>query len=281
MTNKDEETIMEGMTYTQEELEGIYAELTKPASVPAEPPKDRKFGKAFFLTDDDFGKEVHNTITARYSDIEAIKKIGLGKGSNPFYVIAVNEVLREKFPQVRTATQADLEKILKEGLLELKGRYEDSGLVWRSNQDPNEYLAKNLFSQFEAKGVNLKQNSAYLIQLQNLSLKKDGTSPEKLSFVLPNLIIGEYLESPILNEVSQQSFESSDVDVATGITKKVSSSGSRKLYTRNWSQYSVRNSGLVGAYLVRGVNFDADNDGLSNSYDDGRVVLVSAEGGAP
>jgi len=281
MTDKNNKIIIEGVAYTQEELETYEKELLKQTSVPAEPPKDRKFGKAFFLTDDDFGKEVHNIITAKYSDIEAIKEINLGKGSNPFYVIAVNEVLRERFPQIRTATQADLEKILREGLLELKGHYEDSGLVWRNKQDPNEYLSKDLFNQFKAKGVNLKQNSAYLVQLQNLSLKKDGASPEKLSFVLPNLVTAEYFEAPILNEQSQQCFESSDIDVATGITKKVSSSGSRRLYTRNWSQYSVKNSGLVRAYLLRNLYFSADNDELPNSDDNGRVVLISAEGGAP
>jgi hypothetical protein len=279
MTN--EKIIIEGVEYSPEELEEIYAELMKPTPTPSDPPKDRKFGKAFFLTNDDFGKEVHNLVIAKYSDIEAIKKIGLGQGSNPFYVVAVNEVLREKFPKIRTATQADLEKILREGSLELKGHYEDSGLVWRSNQDPNEYLAKNLYNQFKAKGVNLKQNSAYLIQLQNLSLKKDGASPEKLSFVMPNSITGEYFEAPILDEASQQYFESSDVDVATGITKKVSATGSRKLYTRNWNEYSVKNSGLVGACLGRSLDFYSNDDGLPGSNDGGRVALVSAEGDAP
>lgn len=246
-----------------------------------EPLKDRSFGKAFFLTDDDFGKKVHSKVISKYSNIGAITKISLGKGSNSFYVVAVNEVLREEFPKIRTATQADLERILREKSLELSGHYEDSGLVLRDKQDPNKYFAKNLFDQFKAKGVNLKQNNAYVIQLQNLSLKKDEASPEKISFVLPNSIAGEYFESPVLNEYSQQKFDSSDIDIITGITKKVSDSGSRKLYTRNWDGYSVKNSGLVKLYLYRILSLNSDIENLSNSYDSGRVVLVSAKGGAP
>jgi hypothetical protein len=245
-----------------------------------EPAKEKLFGKAFFLADDDFGKEIHKEVISRYSDIEAIKKISLGKGSNDFYVVAVNEVLREKFPKIRTATQADLEKILRENSLELSGHYEDSGLVWRSSQDPNKYLAEDLLNQFIAKGVNLKQNSAYVIQLQNLSLKKDATSPAKVSFILPNIIAGEYFEAPVLNELSQQKFNSSDVDTTTGITKKVSGVGSRTLYTRNLDSYSVKNSGLVRLYLGF-LYLGSFDENLSYSVDDGRVVLVSAEGDAP
>ena len=34
-----------------------------------------KFEKAFFLTDNEFGREVHNLVIAKYSDIEVIKMI--------------------------------------------------------------------------------------------------------------------------------------------------------------------------------------------------------------
>jgi hypothetical protein len=77
-----------------------------------------------------------------------------------------------------------------------------------------------------------------------------------------------------LNEASQQYFESSDIDITTGITKKVSATGNRTLYTRN--------SGLSGLYLGRSLYLYSGNDNLAYSDDDGRVVLVStAEGGVP
>ena len=244
-------------------------ERTSKVKVPVSTSKP-DFKKAFFLADDDFGKEIHNLVTTKYSDIEAIKKISFGKGSNPFYVVAVNEVLREKFPQIRTATQADLEKILKDGLLPLKGQYEDSGLVWRSNQDPNKYFAEDISGQFKKQGITLQDGTPYVLWLHNLSLRKDKKSAHKLSFVLPDNF-KDYFPASILNKESGQNFDSANVDVATGIPKTLGS-GSRTLYTRD--------SGVSRLCLDWGLGLSSDDEGLGISNDVGRVALVSSDAGA-
>jgi hypothetical protein len=229
------------------------------------------FKKAFFLENNEFGKLIHNKVIANYSDIKAITKINVvGKGSNPFYVVAINEVLRQKYPDLRTATQANLERIIKKNILVLKGCYEDSALVLRTRQEPNSYLAHDLFEQFNAKGINLKEDSAYLIWLCYLSLRKDINSPHKLSFVLPyslEVLNQAYFEAPILNSVSPQNFDSSDVDIKTGIPTILSDKGERTFYTTY--------DGLSGVYLNGGGDLDANNDALVFSDDDGRVVFVS------
>jgi len=292
MTNNQDTTeqkgniiIIEGERYTEEELSQFYKELLNPTPATPPTPDNFDFKKAFFLEDNEFGRAIHNAIQTKYSGIEAITKIPLGKGSNPFYVVAVNEALRElsrtqpKYSKIRTATQADLEKVLKDDLLELKEHYEDSGLVLRTREEPNKYFAEDLFNQFKTQGNSLKKNSAYVLWLHNLLLRKDTNFPHKLSFVLPNAF-SDYFEAPILNETSQQTFDSSDIDFSKGIPKKLSASGTRKLYTRNWKDYSIKNSGLVGFCLDWGLLLDSNYECLGGSGDDGRVVLVSAEGDA-
>jgi hypothetical protein len=228
------------------------------------------FENVSFLSDDDLGREIHNAVRTKYSDIEAITKVNLGKGSNPFYVVAVNEFLRTNYPNLKTVTQADIERVIRENLpLELSGHYEDSGLVLRTRQNPNEYLAGNLFDQFKSQGKNLKENSAYVLWLHNLSLKKDTNSPHGVSFVLLNGF-ADYFEAPILNETSQQKFESSDIDLATGIPTRVSATGSRTSYTNNLK------NGLVRLYLNRNLDLNSYYENLANSYDYGRVALAKS-----
>ena len=71
----------------------------------------------------DFGKAVHSEYKGRaerdYGDASALKVLsysdGVAKGSNPFAVVLVNQIVREE--GLRTATPADLERILRIGAL--------------------------------------------------------------------------------------------------------------------------------------------------------------------
>jgi hypothetical protein len=208
----------------------------------------------------------------KYNDKEKIVK-----GSNPFYVAAVNEFLPEG---LRTASQADLEKILKGNLLPLKDHWEDSALVLRTRQEPNIYLAEDLFNQFKAKGINLKENSAYVIPLFTLKLREDSKSEHKLAFDISDLTLESYFQAPILNKVSQQKFNNSDIDEKTGLPIKFAVSGDRTLYTRNYKDYTLKNSGLSRLYLGRDLSLYSSWDDLANSDEYGRVVVVSSEAGA-
>jgi hypothetical protein len=109
-------------------------------------------------------------------------------------------------------------------------------------------------------------------------LRKDTNSPHKLSFVLPDsseVLNQAYFEAPILNSVSPQNFDSSDVDIKTGISTILSDKGERILCTRNWEHYSVKNSGLARVYLSWDGDLSASSGALVDSNDDDRVVFVS------
>ena len=238
-------------------------------------PQAPDFKEAFFL-EGDFGKQINEKIQAKYADIKAINKVvydendKLVKGSTPFYVVAVNEIFKEEFPQFRTATQADLEKILKNNTLGLKGLYEDSALVLRNKDNPNKYLAKDLFKQFKDKGKLLKENSAYVFPLNTLKLRKDDNSGYKLSFDITDLTLENYFEAPILNETSQKKFNSKDIEENTGLPSKVRDLGDRTLYT---SQNGLCRLDL----LLRNLSLDSGFDDLASSGGLGRVVVFSGE----
>ena len=225
MKPQKDRIIIGGEAYTPEELEANCAELLNPAqTVQPQSGKEFYFKSTFFLAEDDFGRKIHDKVIAKYSDVDAITKIKIGKGSNPFYVVAVSEVLRAEFPKLRTATQADLERILRENLLGLKGTYEDSGLVLRNRQEPNSYLANSLYQQFSAQGKTLQESIPYVLWLHNLSLQSDLNSPHKLTFQIPKGIAEtDFFQALILNQPSQQTFDSADVDVKTGIPTKLGS----------------------------------------------------------
>ena len=111
-----------------------------------------------FLTGD-FGKAVLEEYQARvkadYENARALNVLSYYKGndvvigSNPFAVVLINKIVQPE--GIRVATPADLERVIATNALPLRGQYEDSALVLRSEDNPNEYLAKDLNAQVKAK----------------------------------------------------------------------------------------------------------------------------------
>ena len=216
----------------------------------------------------DFGKEVAKEVDSKYKGFNAVEKIGkydsgVVKGSNPLYVVAVNEVIRPE--GLRTATQADLEKALKIGVLSLRGQYEDTALVLRTEGDPNSYLAKHLMKQVKARGSN---NMPVMIPLVGLDLERDSSSPCGLAFKLRD--DAEIFYDPILNK-SGGNFSSLDIDEKTGLPKKLSE-GDRYFYTRD------DKAGLSRLNLSRDLFMYSSWSDLQGSGSYGRVVVMSAKG---
>ncbi len=99
-------------------------------------PKDSVFPEIGELRRE-FGKEVLDEYNGRaksdYDNAGALKVLsysdGVVKGSNPFAVVLINQIVKEN--RLRAATQADLERALSAGV-DLSGTYTDSALVLRS-----------------------------------------------------------------------------------------------------------------------------------------------------
>ena len=188
---------------------------------------------------------------------------GVVKGSSPFAVVLANQVLRPE--KLRTATQADLERILKVKALSLRGTYEDSGLVLRSEDGTNSYLAGNLAGQLRAR--NPQVQLPVLVNLSDLELVNDLSSNYGLAFKLTDGATPIY--APVLNQSGN--FNSEDIDEKTGLPRQTGQ-GNRILYTRS--------NGLSRLYLNRYLDLNSYNDNLAYSSSDGWVVVVSAAGDA-
>ncbi len=212
------------------------------------------------------GKEINKEIRAKYKNFSALQKSsydnGVIKGSNPFYVVAINEIIRSQ--GLRTATSADLERVLKRDALDLKRHYEDSALVLRSEDNPNAYLAKDLIKQIKQR-TGKDRKTSIMIPLAGLELRADQDSEHGLAF---NLIDdSEIIYAPQLTHKNDYRKFSEANDKGLPVFDK---NGKRTLYTRD--------SGLSRLHLGDSLDLGSYDDDLAGSYDLGRVVVVNAKG---
>ena len=232
-------------------------------------PKDIKFPEANFLKGD-FGEAVFYEVmerTKNYKNVSALNVLkyedGVVKGSNPFVVVLINQIIRPE--GLRTATQVDLEKILKTEALNLGGFYEDSALVLRSEEEPNKYLAQDLAKQLKARYSKIKHLYPAMISLNSLELRNDQNSDYGLAFKLKDE--AEIFYAPHLsNKNDYKKFSETGKEGLPLFNKN----GNRILYTID--------AGLSRLYLGRGLDLDSDTDDLASSDSDGRVVVVNSEG---
>ncbi|MEK9207277.1 MAG: hypothetical protein AAB922_02265 [Patescibacteria group bacterium] len=262
------------------------------------------FGRAFL-------EEYYRRVKADYkgnSVLDVLKyENDVVKGSNSFAVVLANQILRQE--GLRTATQADLEKALKAGALNLRGTYEDTGLVLMAyadrDNDRNNPLIKDLANQIRAKGIKFNSKNPVIIPLTGLELqiadkyhndygltfrlREDAeayNSPILVDGGLTLRTLGDFAldySSPPLRTpplFKNGNFNSEDIDEKTGLPTKLSD-GKRTLYARD--------EGISRLRLDGGLNLSADGrfldgsggDDLSVSGGCGRVVVVGAEGTLP
>lgn len=211
------------------------------------------------------GEEINKEIQSKYEKIPFLQRPsysdGVIKGSNPFYVVAVNEIIK---PQgLRTATLAELEKVLKTGALDLKGYDEDPALVLRSGDDPNTYLAEDLIKQIKEK-TGKERKTPIMIPLAGLKLRVDQDSEHGLAFNLTD--DSEIIYAPQMNHKDHdKKFLKTNVKGLPIFNKN----GTRTFYTRD--------SGLSRLCLEYTLDLDSYSDNLTDTTGRGRVVVVSDE----
>lgn len=211
------------------------------------------------------GKAVDEEVKGIYKDFFVVTSAtdyvdGIIQRSNPFYVVAVNEVIKQE--GLRTATPADLEKILKLNTLDLRGHYEASALVLRKTDEPNSYLARHLMEQVKER--NEQAEMPVMIPLNGLELGQDSWSPHSLVFNLGE--DAQIIYAPQLNhENNRRRFSETNENGLPVFDEK----GDRILYTRN--------SGLSGLILNMYLTLCSDWHSLVGSNVDGRVAVVSGE----
>jgi len=208
--------------------------------------------------------EYDQRVSGDYQGVSALNVLSFAdnvlKGSNPFAFVLLNKILTQK--KMRIATPADLERALEKEAINLRGTYGDSGLVLRSDGDPNQYLAKDLINQVKQRG---SLQFPLMVPLAGLDLRYDANSPYNLSFQLTDF--AELIYAPQLNKINHgKKFNKGD-EQGLPIFED---SGTRTLY-------SSESNGLCRLCRVRGLGLDAGDGYLAYSDGGGRVI-VCAEG---
>ncbi len=211
-------------------------------------------------------EEYNQIVSGDYQGASALNVLSFAdnvvKGSNPFAFVLLNKILAQK--QMRIATPADLERALEKEEIDLKGTYGDSGLVLRSDGDPNQYLARDLINQVEQRG---SLQYPLMIPLEGLDLKYDSNFPHDLSFQLTDST--KLVHAPQFDHKNNHDkFDKGDEKGLPIFDKD----GSRTLYTGE--------GGLRRLYRDRDLGLDARDGYLAGSGEDGRVI-VCAKGTSP
>ena len=217
------------------------------------------FGKAVL-------KEYKQRAKSDYNNASVLNVLeyenGVVKGSNPFTAVLINQIIKSE--GLRTATQADLEKILKINAFDLRGFYEDPALVLRNEGEPNKYLAQHLAKQIKARQNKNKNKYPVMIPLNGLELKNDQNSDYGLAFKLTDET--EIIYAPELNNKNNNKTFSQTNENGLPIFNE---QGNRNLYTIS--------PGLSGLYLSGYLDLDSYCNDLAGSNSGGRVIVVSSE----
>lgn len=218
-------------------------------------------------------KEFNGKADADYRGNSILKVLtydrGIVKGSNPFAVVLINQLLRANDLPIRTATPADLGSFVDSGMLPLRGYSEDVALVVRTGKDsyePNVSLTQDLVKQLKARGVTPKAKNPIMIPLDGLDLV-NANNPYGLAFKLGNY--AEFIKAPPL--VGKNHLKRFLRTGGTGLPL-FNIEGNRVLYTSK--------DALSRLYLDTDLGLRSRWGELDDSSLGGRIVLVGGEGDA-
>jgi hypothetical protein len=241
-------------------------ELPKFTGIPMIP-KDMPVARIGFL-EDDFGeamfKEYNEKVKKDFKNNSSLKvlkyRYSVVIGSNVPACVLMSEIAQQA--GYRIALPSEIEQALQNRWLPLLVRYVDTGIVLRSEDGTNSYIAKSLTAQIRAR-TGKAPEFPLLIPLAGLDLKVDSNSEYGLSFILKE--DAQMFHAPILAQPSAN-FNPEDVDLQTGLPRKIGT-GSRCLYNGK--------TGVSRLYLHKDLNLDSDDGNLANSNGSGRIVLVN------
>ena len=242
-------------------------EIPKENPIKNTPKKFPSGNVSYSFLEGDFGKtileEYNKLIKEDYKNASVLNVLSFEdnvvKGANPFAFVALNKILKDHGKWI--ARPKDLERALENDSINLKGTYGDSGLVLRSEDDPNGYLAKSFIEQIKE-----RQTIEYplMIPLAGINLAYDSKSPHNLSFKLTDST--ELIYAPQFEHKNDRSkFDKAD-DNGLPI---FDSDGKRTLYAEK--------GGLRRLFRNGDSDLGARDRDLANSDSVGRVI-VCAEG---
>jgi hypothetical protein len=223
----------------------------------------------------DFGREVLNeynsVVKSNYKDNSNLKvlnlKDGIVKGSNSYAVFLMNKILSKQ--GLRTANSADVQKVINNYDKFLSGVYADLGVVLRTEDGANEYLAGQLAKQSKDRKYKFSNSNPLVFKPSDLELITDSDSPSGLGFK-----IGDSANPFSALELSSKNEGKKFKNTNKNGVPIFDKNGNRTNYTMN--------NGLSGFSLDSNSDLLSWGGDLAGSNDYGRVVVMNdAVGVAP
>jgi len=197
---------------------------------------------------------------------------------NVYSLVLINQMLRQV--GLRTANQAEIERLLTSRELDLEHVIVCSSLVLRSGEDPNSYLARDLIKQLG--DIELP----VMIPLHQLDLRVDDQAPHGLAFDIRQDT--EPVHAPVLNSpFGYFYFNEGFVNTATGLPSKVEVPKKENRPTLwnshlikgdrpplNMRSYSTRNSGLCSLSTIDVWHLNSSNPDLAGTGSVTRTIIT-------
>jgi hypothetical protein len=179
----------------------------------------------------------------------------------------MNKILSKQ--GLRTATPADVQRIINMDENFLKGVYTDLGIVLRSIENPNKYLAAQLAEQSIRRNYKYSNSNPLVFKPSDLELILDSNSPSGLGFNISEQST-PFNAPKLSNKNHGKKFNLTNYTGMPVFDKD----GTRTNYTND--------NGLHRLYLGRCLDLGSGGGNLVYSDGYGRVVVLSdAEGVAP
>lgn len=232
---------------------------------------------------------IHEQIMEKYGKYPAMNGVKLEgsliKGSNPYYVVAVNEFLLKRAVRdniaYRTINQSEAEGIFRNEPVPRDELYVDTSLILRVNSGKMKFSpeAASLDMQFQQMGERLMDNVSYVLPLWTLKLKEmENTNPHSLQFLITEKTIKHYFPAKILEEVIGvgKYVSDEDFDFESGLPTKLYDTARSRLSPHRHirtAMWSVSRLGMEGKEII-----GSNALGLGDMTQNGLILLVQDEG---
>jgi len=221
------------------------------------------------------GREIDQEIKRMYKDFPVVCNAtsyfgfirgSIVKGSNPFYILAINEILRRG--DYRTPTLSDAETIQEK--LKLRSTYIDLAILLKSNRNPNSYLAGRLITQINERDPAIKL--PIIIPLHGLYLTRDKKSQYGLSFCLKEDV--SLLDASIFSTDGYFDVLNKNTGLPNQLIVGPSYLHSLDTIRKKRYLFPMRTQGLFEICLFNGINFGSRDGDLNLTNPNGRIILI-------
>lgn len=222
----------------------------------------------FETIDKDLFDKYQNVLYEKFSGLASLNVLkeyqGTIKGSNTYSTILINSLLPKG---KHVATPTDLENIILKDNRVLRRSYTDTGIIIRSQDEPNYYLAQDLALQIKTKET---IRFPMIIPLRYLNIRLDKNTSSGLAFTLKD--DARAISSDMMNKTGFFNNKDKTYPIKDGFLPKLLHN---EYSQENDRELTINNKGLSRLYMNQYLDLVSDLVDLRTSYDAGKTIIIN------